>query len=659
MKYLIKKIAILAVILVTASHYSCDFLDVNDYFEETLKYDSVFHNKRNIERYLWATAAYFPDEGNLNQSPGPFATDEAFSLVQDFNGTRYVLGEVSPTQGLGMQHWTTMYIVIRKANTIIARIDEATDMDTLDKREVLAYAYFMRAYAYYHLLIKYGPVVLLGDDILENNESPEYYDKARATYDESVEYICTEFERAAKDMPASVSLNNFGRPTSGAALGMAARLRLMAASPIFNGKQAAMLYFGTWKRSTDGVNYISQQHDEKKWAVAALAAKRIIDLGTYSLHIVPRIENYTHELPANVSSDNFPDGAGDVDPFHSYADMFNGEALALRNPEFLWARTSSSLTGWTRYSFPAYPMGGWNSMGVTQKVIDAYLMIDGNAITNSSQEYPYSMTGFLGGSGKNFSGYFLPSSVSNMYVNREMRFYASIGFSECFWPAYSTSDGSKKNQIVTYYKDGTAGKELTNESPDNYPITGYVLKKFIHPDDAWDGDNAKVIDKTYPIIRYAEILLSYVEAINNLTSSHTVTDEISGASHTFFRDENEIKKYFNMVRYRAGLPGLTREELSSPQKIQQLIERERMIEFLFEDRRYFDVRRWGIYEQTEREPIMGMDTNAKKSDYYNIVPVNHSKARQRVVDKKLVLFPILLDEVRKAPSLDQNPGWQD
>jgi hypothetical protein len=39
--------------------------------------------------------------------------------------------------------------------------------------------------------------------------------------------------------------------------------------------------------------------------------------------------------------------------------------------------------------------------------------------------------------------------------------------------------------------------------------------------------------------------------------------------------------------------------------------------------------------------------------------VNHAYARGRVVDRKFVLFPLSLDEVRKSPSLDQNPGWQE
>jgi hypothetical protein len=659
MKYLMKHITTLVVAVLAGSLYSCNFLDVDDYFEQTLDYEAVFKSKRNVERYLWATANYFPDEGNLNHSPGPFATDEGLCITNDFRGSNYVLGEISPTNTMGIGNWGTMYVIVRKANTIIARIDEAPDLTTLDKREILGYAYFMRAYAYYHLLMKYGPVVILGDDVLDNNEEPEYYDRSRATFDESVAYVCDELKRAADYLPVEVSLTNFGRPTQGAALGLLARVKLIHASPLYNGQAAARMYFSNWKRSTYGVNYVSQVYDESRWAEAAFAAKRVIDLNRYSLYIVPRMPD-TPALPDNVPDAPFPDGAGDIDPLRSYSDMFSGEALAVRNTEFVWGRMSAQTTGFTRFAFPILPMGGWNCLGVTQKVVDAYRMADGRTIEDSSAEYPYSQEGFLGGSGKTFSGYRLLSTASNMYVNREMRFYASIGFSECFWPANSTSENARKNQTVTYYNmDGTAGKSNTNDNPLNYPITGYVLKKFVHPDDAWEGTNSQRIEKPFPIIRYAEILLSYVEALNNLTTTHSLTDELSGEPVTFSRDVEEIRKYFNMVRFRAGLPGLTDQELASPETVQALIERERMVEFLFEDRRYFDVRRWGIYETTEREPIMGMNTDAQRNGYYSVVPVNHSKARNRVVDRKLVLFPLDLNEVRKAPSLDQNPGWQN
>lgn len=137
--------------------------------------------------------------------------------------------------------------------------------------------------------------------------------------------------------------------------------------------------------------------------------------------------------------------------------------------------------------------------------------------------------------------------------------------------------------------------------------------------DAWTGTGARHIQKAYPIIRYAEILLSYAEALNNLTGPHTV--ELDGQPYTMSRDKAEIKKAFNQVRYRAGLPGLTANQLNSTPEVQKQIERERMVEFLWENRRFYDVRRWGIYEETEQEPIRGM--NPDRRNQRDLLPACH------------------------------------
>ncbi|MDR0699382.1 MAG: RagB/SusD family nutrient uptake outer membrane protein [Tannerella sp.] len=241
-----------------------------------------------------------------------------------------------------------------------------------------------------------------------------------------------------------------------------------------------------------------------------------------------------------------------------------------------------------------------------------------------------------------------------MYVNREARFYASIGFSECFWPCESTSAAGQYNLTVTYYYGSPNGKGGVASVLD-YPLTGYVLKKNIHRVDARSGANARVMDKSFPIIRYAEILLSYTEALNNLTGSHTV--EIDGQSQTFTRDVNEIKKAFNQVRYRAGLPGLSPAELADPKTVQTNIETERMVELLHENRRYYDVRRWGIYEEVENTPAMGMNMDAGKDGFYQRVIPNTSRIGSRIVNKKLVFVPVPNAEIKRLPSFDQNPGW--
>ncbi|MDR3246003.1 MAG: RagB/SusD family nutrient uptake outer membrane protein [Prevotellaceae bacterium] len=654
---------------------SCnDYLNIDKYFSNELKLDSVFSQKRYVEAYMWGAATMFPDEGQLfsgTYTPGPLATDEAFTLLASagYSGMAFALGEITPSSMGTLNIWDNMYKIIRKCNTIFARIDETQDITSSERLRILAYTRFIRAYAYYNLMMNFGPPIIVGEELLENNEPMEYYDRARATYDEAVEYICAELEQAALFIPAKLPIMNFGQPTKGAAYGLIARLRLIHASPLFNGGTAAHTYFGSWIRKIDGEYFVTQNYDEKRWAIAAAAAKRVMEMTEagiqlYRLHTVDA-DSDTPTLPVNVTSDpdyynNYPNGAAGIDPFRSYSEMFTGEAVIVTNPEYVWARNSSNVVSATAISFPS-ANGGSNGLSLTQKVVDAYRMVDGRQIDDSSPDYPYSETGFSSGTGlKNFSGYNFTASaeVFNMYVRREARFYASVGFSECLWPLESNQSTGQMNVTVNYYYGMPNGKGGSTTNPLYIPPTGYVVKKYIHPVDSWTAlGTARRMGKAFPIIRYAEILLSYAEALNKLTGSHEVV--VDEESRTFARNTTEIKNAFNLIRYRAGLPGLSAEELGDPLKVQAAIEQERMVEFLHENRRYFDVRRWGKYEDTENEPIMGMNIDATKEGFYQRVIPNTARIGSRVVNKRMVFVPIPKSELRRMPSLDQNPGWEN
>jgi len=665
---IIKRIAKSVLILqVVIGMTSCkDYLNIDNYFDDEFNIDSVFTNARYMEAYMWGAAALFPDESHTirsNYTPGPMATDEAFNgltgggTANIYYGMDFATGNINPDHFGGLDQWQTYYKIIRKCNSILQNLDQPKDLNSTDRFRIEGYTRFIRAYAYYNILVDYGPPILLGDEVVNTNESLEYYDRPRATYDEAMEYTCTEFEKAAQLLPADVSILDFGRPTKGAALALVARLRLIHASPLFNGGPVAASYFGNWTRKTDGVHYVNQEYDENRWAVAAAAAKRVMDLGKYKLYTAIADES-TPALPEGVTSDpnfygTYPNGAAGIDPFKSYSDNFTGEAVAAINPELIWGRNTPYLNdNINKGAFPP-TLGGWGRFCVTQKVVDAYLMDDGRTINEAKSDGYYSETGFTT-EPRNFSGYPLNAGVYNMYAHREMRFYASVGFNEAVWLALSSS--TLNNYTAKYYYQDADGRGGVNATSPNYPITGYIIRKFTHPMDAFTGTGARFIPKAYPIIRYAEILLSYAEALNNLTGSHSV--QLGDQQYTVTRDAEEIKNAFNLVRYRAGLPGLTASQLNDKAEVQKQIERERMVEFLWENRRFYDVRRWGIYEQTEREPIRGMNPDgATKETYYQRVIPGTSSFLTRQVNKKLVWVPIPRDEMRRLPSLDQNPGY--
>lgn len=663
---------------------SCkDYLNIDNYFDDEFNIDSVFNNARYMEAYMWGAAAMFPDESNTvryGYTPGPMATDEGFNGLTGggsnnvYYGMDYITGNISPDffgAGSGaedLNQWGNYYKIIRKTNSILQNLDVPKDLTNMDRLRIEGYTRFIRAYAYYNILVDYGPPILLGDDVVNTNESLEYYDRPRATYDEAMEYTCGELEKAAKLLPREVGLLDFGRPTKGAALSLIARLRLIHASPLFNGGPSAKSYYGSWTRSTDGVHYVSQQYDESRWAVAAAAAKRVMDLGLYKLYTVAA-DDRTSTLPTGVTSDpnfysTYPNGAGGIDAFKSYSDIFTGEAVAAINPELIWGRNTPYLVDYISKGSMPPSLGGWGRFAVTQKVVDAYLMADGRTKEEARGDTYFETVADLPAGetfndlfteqSKFFSGYPLNAGVFKMYDNREMRFYASIGFNEAVWQALSST--SINNHTAKYYYQDVDGRGGVSATSPNYPITGYVIKKYNHPYDAFSGTGARHIPKAYSIIRYAEILLSYAEALNNLTGSYSV--QLGDDQYTISRDAEEIKNTFNRVRYRAGLPGLTSTEVSNTTLVQEQIERERMVEFLWENRRYYDVRRWGIYEETEREPIRGMNPDgADRESYFRRSIPGTSSYLTRVVDKKLVWVPIPRAEMRRLPSLDQNPGY--
>lgn len=644
---------------------SCDYLNVDEYFEDTFKEDSIFSSETHVKQYYNGAVDLLPAESRIyegGQLPGVAGSDEAITAGNTWGGLAYILypgtllttDQITFTSG-EFNVWPACYKIIRKCNTIFSKLDEVP-MNAFDKMEFRAQVRFLRAYAYFWLYRNYGPCLLLGDEIMEVNGESSVYQRYRSTLDETVEYICTELETAAENLPTKNSSDMVYAPTKGAALALSARIRLQAASPLFNGGECARKYYADFKRSSDNVNYISQQYDERKWAVAAAAAKKVMDLGIYSLYTVEDDGEYAHKfLSADVS--NYPDGPGGIDPFRSYSDQFTGEALAYTNPELIWG-TNQVVDGFSSNLFPMQ-YGGYGTISVPQRMVDMYRMVDGRDINNASTDYPYENRPYdkncVTTEDKIISPdfYTIKSGTFKAYDNREPRFYANIAFSHSFWSMSSCTESSKKNITADYYKGGNSGKTYANYSG-VYCVTGYTCRKWVHPRDARTGQGALVVPKVYPIIRYAEILLSYAEALNNLTTSY----EIDG--QTYSRDTEKIAAAFNLVRYRAGLPGLTEEELSSPETMQELIQRERCVELFHENQRFYDVRRWGIVEDLEREPLTGCNSDATQwSGFYAPTIVQYATIRERSFKPKMILLPLMKDELRKASTLDQNPGWEE
>ena len=120
--------------------------------------------------------------------------------------------------------------------------------------------------------------------------------------------------------------------------------------------------------------------------------------------------------------------------------------------------------------------------------------------------------------------------------------------------------------------------------------------KFVSPDDTAVGKiNDRITKKPEPAIRYAEILLIYAEALNELEdgSTYDISSWDGSTSYSIKRDINEMKKGIRPIRCRAGVPDYDLTTIyGNKDEFRKKLKRERQIELMGEGHRYFDLRRW-------------------------------------------------------------------
>ena len=662
MKRRIYSILIMAV--AAGAFSSCKkFMNMDHYFKDRMNVDTLFVRKDYAEQWLADVYTHLRGE-NVDVASKDYAP---FNLISDdlFFGDRgdeldgrsyknYKNGEYTESWIQGS--WGSCYQGIRKATIFIYNIDRNRDMTKQEIAGRKAEARFLRAYYYWLLLRKYGPVPLMPEQGIDYTLPYDDLAVPRSNYDSCVEYITRELATAAKDLSPDRTNRDIVRPTRGAALAARAKVYLYAASPEFNGNtEMADLV------DHEGKALIPQTYNEEKWAKAAAAAKDVIDLGLYRLFTVPFNANdqgtaqpktIVPPYDARYSDASFPNGWKDIDPFESYRQLFNGAITASGNPELIFSRVNEvsgvGPEAMAKHQTP-YSMGGWNAHGISQKQCDAYYMNDGTSIATNPR-----VGGFTANAVDNKP---LPAGVSLQYANREPRFYASVAYNGSIWYRLSALDANLRSKQIYYYRGEPDGKQPA--SPQFHVRTGLGVKKFVNPIDSHDGKilGSFVVPKYEPAIRYAEILLIYAETLNELGGTYNIPDYTGKTTHAVSRNITEMSKAISQVRIRAGLPDFDGGTYGAKDQFRKALKRERQIELLGENHRYYDLRRWKDAPVEEATPVMGcnMDMTSAQRDLFHTPVVIPSLPT--IFIKKMYLWPISHDELRRNKKLTQNPGW--
>ncbi|HEX3006950.1 MAG TPA: RagB/SusD family nutrient uptake outer membrane protein, partial [Bacteroidales bacterium] len=572
-------------LLGTGLLFSCsDYLESDQYFKDRMTETKVFESKQYSEEWLAHTYSYLTDEcadvASKGYTPHCFADDMYYG---DRDGTydskdisalsynEFHMGEYTENDKQGT--WERCYKGIRNATTFIQHIDINKEMTATEIADYKAQARFVRAYYYWLLLRKYGPVPLLPENGIDYTESYDDIAIPRSTYEECAEYISSEMALAAKDLQLTRrDEQSIARPTRGAALATRAKVLLYAASPLMNGNTDP---FAMELVDDQGKQLLSTSYDEKKWARAAAAAKDVMELGVYKLYVANFRTSGNSSYPATIvppydaefSDKNWPEGWADIDPFESYRAVFNGTLNASENPELIFTRGNNggeTVADMVIHQLPRIA-SGWNTHGLTQKQCDAYYMNNGTDTPGKDKEIGRGNgterpTGYVTAQDVT-AGLYKPlaAGVSLQYANREPRFYASVAYNGSVWHLENETEAKNREKQVFYFRGD--GNGYTNTM--FWLRTGIGVMKFVHPRDTYqNGTSSKVVPKTEPAIRYADILLIYAEALNELEGSHSIPSWDGSQTYSISRDINEMKKGIRPVRIRAGVPDYTADVYS-------------------------------------------------------------------------------------------------
>lgn len=637
---------------------SCaDYLDVDKYFYDQLSIDSAFSKRKYVDG--WLSNAFEPIQ-YITEGEGMrrWMSDD----IVKYEGRDYQNGNYSVTTNNGDSEnlLYKAYEAVRKASTFIDNVDRCGELTEVEKADMKGQMRFIRAYAYWSLIRHFGPVPLIPEHGLDVSLSYEELSLPRASLDKIVAFIDQDLVVAARSLPMVRTVNNMGRPTRGAALALRARILLWVASPLMNGNRDLFNV-----KDNHGRQLVPQEYDESKWAKAAAAAKEVMDLGIYELYTIePSPDTPEYERPpynAEFSDKNFPDGWADVDPYLSYKSIFDGTIIGSKNPELIFTRTSrgnEQINHWVSNCMPR-TLSGSNLIGVSQKQVDAYYMDNGQTIQEAEATGYYKEDGFTTSSNPLNEGGapFLPANVSWQYAHREPRFYASIAYCGSIWACASANEAQYRNKQIFYYRDLNDGKQGFKE---DCPLTGIGFKKFVNDEDAFTQGGYRM-DKTENTIRYAEMLLIYAEALNELTPGKSYTVErYNGETMTVQRDVNEMRSAMKPIRMRAGVPDFDDVVYANQDLFRTALKRERQIELVGENCfRYYDLRRWKDALLEENQPLMGCNINisddvTRVQEFYRPTVV---ASMPKVFTQRMYLWPFPDKEMKRNVNLTQNPGW--
>lgn len=493
---------------------------------------------------------------------------------------------------------------IRNINDVIRGVEGST-LSQGDKNKLLGQVLFFRAWCYYNMVKWYGGVPIINEvqEIVESSVVP------RSSTKDCIDFICDDLTRSAEMLAPFTTnggwtSNDFGRVTSGTALALKGRARLLYASPQFNRKNDK----ARWEQAYEDIN----------------KSISVLNACGYGL----QNEN-TPGANASGWASMFSQVDGNKEAV--FVTLYNTNVSASQ------ADFSKNNT-WENGIRPSNAAGGGGKTP-SAMIVDMFPMADGKKPSTCTTYSTLETSSFT-------------YNQELPFMNRDPRFYRTFAFPGVRWAfkgdprneksrnPYNGTDYALWNYVWYSSADDKTNPESSNVyGPDNLlsNVKGFYIRKRTDDLDV-NSSTRYVFDisngfrysaSPYMEIRYAEILLNYAEAACGAGHLDVAVDQLQKIrARVGYTSENNY--------------GLPTNIVTDERACMAAILYERQIELAYEGKRFDDLRRWMLFdggtEKVEGAPdswtLTGWGGNT--CTYLGFTPLNNQRRDNlefRVQDK--------------------------
>lgn len=525
------------------------------------------------------------------KEPWCFGMEFTFDMCSDIaDGTTpwadISRGNTFASNSGGVQnHWQYLFELVHRANTVIRNVEAMPISQTTIDR-VTGEAKFLRAMAYFRMLNCWGGVPYY-DETCDINEQFAHLDSPRSTSDEIRKHVIDDLTDAIAKLPMKWDASDLGRATKGAAYALRGKVYL------FNqewDKAIADFEEIVYNKGNDYGYSLHPDYNELfrlyngKHSPEMIFSIQSIDgnTGGYALDIVSYFGNKsTMRLIAGNC----------IVPSTALADMYEN--------------VDGSPFNWDDI-FPGFNEGG-------QDVRRKYLSV---AIDQGSMKVTSTLDCDT-------------TKVMDAYRNRDPRLCLNLitPYSHYLGTDAGSSPMDKQFVLADTSKGG-APMEAMAFIRNSEGWNSYFWRKWIptgNLDGYWGEYNRTPYE--FPLIRLGDVILMLAEAYNESGFTDKAIAEV------------------NKIRARVGMPGLNSGAewlaVAGKEDLAERIRHERACELAGEGQRYWDLRRWGLLENSVKNAT---------DIYGNLMYTRSYQPRHE-------LWPIPLVEMERNRNLTQNPGW--